>query len=107
MISAVSMRYNVVKKIVLILFIVLCSVNGHTSKFSKYMNKMDEEKRQRDAQQRQVEAREWQQDMNFGDFAFRLEKKYTDEHNQHCRDYEFRGRSNPFKHGYYTVCDER
>jgi tyrosyl-tRNA synthetase len=94
------MRIKIVKKILVILLISLCCVPGYTSKLSKFLNKMDNEQKQRDAQ-------EWQQDMNFGDFVFRLQQRYTDNHGQRCRDYEFRGRSNPYKHGYYTVCDDR
>ncbi|WP_420798057.1 hypothetical protein [Legionella quateirensis] len=84
----------------MILLIFMCCAPGYTSKLSKFLNKMDNEQKQRDAQ-------EWQQDMNFGDFVFRLQQRYTDNHGQQCRDYEFRGRSNPYKHGYYTVCDDR
>ncbi|WP_045097710.1 hypothetical protein [Legionella fallonii] len=87
------------KKIVVVLLASLSIgiSTGHSSRLSKFLNKLDEEQKQRD-------AREWQQDMNFGDFVFRLQKRY-DERGQHCRDYEFRSRSNPYRHGYYTVCD--
>ncbi|KTD76572.1 hypothetical protein [Legionella waltersii] len=88
------------KRILVILMMSLCFATGYTSKLSKFLNKMDSEQKQRDAQ-------EWQQDMNFGDFMFRLQQRYTDNHGQRCRDYEFRARSNPYKHGYYTICDER
>ena len=60
-----------------------------------------------DKKDQERQAQEWRQDMNFNDFAFRLEKRYADNCGQNCRDYEFRARSNPFRHGYYTVCDER
>ncbi|WP_454784465.1 hypothetical protein [Legionella sp. WA2024007413] len=88
------------KKIILLLIITSFVSVGHTSKLSKFLKQMDEEDRVR-------QEREWQQDMNFGDFSFRLDKRYTDDHGQRCRDYKFRSRSNPFRHGYYTVCDER
>lgn len=73
---------------------------GYASKLSKFLKKMDEEEKER-------QEREWRQDMNFGDFVFRLDRRYTGEHGQQCRDYKFRSRSNPYRHGYYTVCDER
>ncbi|MGQ3889174.1 hypothetical protein ACQUW5_09110 [Legionella sp. CNM-1927-20] len=91
-----------VKKIVFLMaFLATLFVSiGYASKLSKYLNKMD-------AQDRARQEREWQQDMNFNDFAFRLDKRYRDERGQYCRDYIFRARSNPYRHGYYTVCDER
>lgn len=73
---------------------------GYASKLSKFLNNMEAEDKAR-------QQREWQQDMNFNDFAFRLDRRYTDDHGQQCRDYVFRSRSNPYRHGYYTVCDER
>ncbi len=90
----------IVKKLIVILSAVLCLTLGHASKLSKYLNKMEANDKARQAQ-------EWQQDMNFGDFAFRLDKRYVDDRGQHCRDYVFRSRSNPYRHGYYSVCDER
>ncbi|AUB69999.1 TPA: hypothetical protein OX050_002477 [Legionella pneumophila] len=87
------------KIMVFVLLTVVCSA-GFPSKLSKFLNKMDAEQKQRDAQ-------EWQQDMNFGDYAFRLKERYVDDRGQRCRDYEFRGRSNPYRHGYFTVCDDR
>lgn len=72
----------------------------HASKLSKFLNKMEEKERAR-------QEREWQQDMNFADFAFRLDKRYMDDQGQNCRDYIFRARSNPYRHGYFTVCDDR
>lgn len=59
------------KIIVFVLLTVVCSA-GFTSKLSKFLNKMDAEQKQRDAQ-------EWQQDMNFGDYAFRLKERYVDD----------------------------
>ncbi|WP_454782097.1 hypothetical protein [Legionella sp. WA2022007384] len=88
------------KKIILLLLITSIFSVGHASKLSKFLKQMDEEDRAR-------QEREWQQDMNFGDFSFRLDRRYSDDHGQRCRDYKFRSRSNPFRHGYYTVCDER
>lgn len=95
------------KKVILILLVSLCTSNVYTSKLSKYLNKMDDKQKQQAAQQRQMEAQEMQQDMNFADFSFRLQQRYIDNQGQRCRDYEFRARSNPYKHGYMTVCDER
>lgn len=88
------------KKITIILLMFLMVGAGYSSKLSKFLNKMD-------ADQKQQEAQEFQRDMNFGDFVFRLQQRYTDNRGQRCRDYEFRARSNPYQHGYYTVCDER
>ena len=56
---------------------------GYASKLSKYMNKMEAEDRAR-------QEREWQQDMDFNDFSFRLNQRYTNDRGQHCRDYVFR-----------------
>lgn len=95
------------KKIVVILLVSLCIGTGYASKLSKFLDKMDSDQKQQAAQQRQREAQEMQRDMNFADFAFRLQQRYTDNRGQRCRDYEFRARSNPYKHGYLTVCDER
>ncbi|KTD62261.1 hypothetical protein [Legionella spiritensis] len=87
-----------------ILIIILSSLvllsTAKASKLSRYFNKQEEKNRAE--QQREV-----QQDMNFSDFSFRLEKRYTDERGERCRDYVFRSRSNPYRHGYYTVCEER
>ncbi|AOW58730.1 TPA: hypothetical protein JBB06_11885 [Legionella pneumophila subsp. pneumophila] len=94
------------KIMVFVLLAMVCSA-GFTSKLSKFLNKMDAEQKQRDAEQKQRDARELQQDMNFGDYAFRLKERYVDDRGQRCRDYEFRGRSNPYRHGYFTVCDDR
>ena len=88
------------KKFLFLLAISLCLSVSHASKFSKYLNKVDENDR---AQQ----EREWREDMNFADFSFRLDKRYTDGRGQRCRDYVFRSRTNPYRHGFYSVCDER
>jgi hypothetical protein len=88
------------KKFLLFLAISLCLSVSHASKFSKYLNKVEENDR---AQQ----EREWREDMNFSDFSFRLDKRYTDARGQRCRDYVFRSRNNPYRHGFYSVCDER
>ncbi|CDZ76286.1 hypothetical protein BN59_00553 [Legionella massiliensis] len=89
------------KKLYILLFASLCLVSlGYASKLSKYMHKAD-------AQDQARQQQEWRRDMDFNDLAFRLVRRYTDDHGQRCRDYEFRARSNPYRHGYYTVCDER
>lgn len=93
------MRF-ILKKITVLFLIAFCVGLGHASKLSKFLNKVDED------QKRQA-ALELQQDMNFNDLAFRLTQRYVNDHGQHCRDYEFRGRSNPYKHGFYTICDDR
>jgi hypothetical protein len=86
------------KIIVLLLLSSFFSV-GYASKLSQFFKNMEKEDKAR-------QEKEWQQDMNFGDFSFRLEKRYTDDRGQQCRDYKFRSRSNPYRHGYYTVCEE-
>jgi len=88
------------KKIIFIFVLSLFLSVSYASKLSKFFKDMEKKEQEQ-------QAREWQQDMDFKDFVFHLEKRYTDEHGAHCRDYEFRARSNPFRHGYYTVCDER
>lgn len=87
------------KKIAVLLILITFVSLGYASKLSKFLNKME-------ADNRAQEQREWQQDMNFNDFAFRLDRRYIDDQGQNCRDYEFRARSNPYRHGYFTVCDE-
>ena len=88
------------KKLFFIFFLSCLFSMVHASKLSKFLKDMDRNDRERQEQ-------EWRQDMNFNDLTFRLERRYVDNRGQNCRDYEFRSRSNPFRHGYYTVCDER
>ncbi len=88
------------KALLAVSLIVLTFSSVHASKLSHFLNKQHE----RQAAREQAELR---QDMNFQDFAFRLDKRYTDNDGQNCRDYIFRSRSNPYRHGYYTVCEER
>lgn len=88
------------KKILCLVLISLVLPVGYASKLSKYLHKVEEENRMQ-------QEREWQQDMDFRDFSFRLERRYMDDHGQRCREYVFRARSNPYRHGYFTVCDER
>lgn len=88
------------KKLILILLISSFFSISYASKLSKFFKDMDKQDRERQEQ-------EWRQDMNFNDFSFRLAKRYVDDRGQKCRDYEFRARSNPFRHGYYTICDEQ
>lgn len=88
------------KKLIIIFLLSSFFSIGYASKLSKFFKDMDNKERERQEQ-------ELRQDMNFNDFSFRLEKRYVDNQGQRCRDYVFRARSNPFRHGYYTVCDER
>ncbi|ETO92110.1 hypothetical protein [Legionella oakridgensis] len=88
------------KSILVLLLGMMCLSAVYGSQLSKYLHKKDEEEK---AQQR----REWQQDMNFSDFAFRLQRRFVNDHGQRCREYVFRSRSNPYRHGQYIVCDER
>ena len=78
----------------------LCFSVAYASKLSRYMDKVD-------AEQQAQQQREWQQDMNFPDLAFRLDRRFIDDQGQRCRAYVFRARSNPYRHGQYIVCDER
>ncbi|MFJ1267610.1 hypothetical protein ACD661_03445 [Legionella lytica] len=87
------------KKLIVLLCLMCFLTVSHASKLSKFFKDLDKEDRAR-------QEREWQKDMNFGDFSFRLDKRYIDDRGQHCRDYKFRARSNPYRHGYYTVCEE-
>lgn len=87
------------KKFTLVLMVVLCAPFAHGSKLSHFLNKMEAKDKARAEQERR-------QDMNFNDLSFRLQRRFT-EFGQQCRDYEFRSRSNPYRHGHYTVCDER
>ena len=85
--------------------LIICSILlavplAHGSKFSKFIHKMDAEEKARQQQ-------EWQQDMNFSDISFRLNRRFVDNRGESCREYIFRSRSNPFRHGEYMVCDER
>ena len=88
------------KKTVLMLMISLCLSSAFASKLSQYLNKIDEK-------DKAAQQREWQQDMNFSDMSFRYDTRYTNDRGQKCRAYVFRSRSNPYRHGTYTVCDDR
>lgn len=88
------------KKILLLIAVSLCFSVGYASKLSKFFNDADQK-------DRAMQQQEWQQDMNFADLSFRLEKRYTDGRGQRCRDYVFRSRSNPYRHGFYSVCEDR
>lgn len=88
------------KKMIVLMMASIMMSSVHSSKLSKFFNKMEEKDKAR-------REREWQQDMNFNDHAFRLKRRFTDEHGQSCREYVFRARSNPYRHGQYVVCDSR
>lgn len=95
------------KKWIVVLMALMMVPIANSSKLSRYMNKMDA---QAQAQQQEIQAQqrqEWQQDMNFKDLDFRLDRRYFDDQGQSCRAYVFRARSNPYRHGTYTVCEER
>ncbi|WP_133128057.1 hypothetical protein [Legionella nagasakiensis] len=87
------------KNIIVLLLGMMCLSTVYGSKLSKYLHKRDE-------QEKAQQQREWQQDMNFGDFAFRLQRRFVDDRGQRCREYVFRSRSNPYRHGRYIICDE-
>lgn len=86
------------KKTLFILLVSLCVSAAHASKLSTYLNK-------REAQENAQLQREFQQDMNFADLSFRLERRFIGERGEQCRDYGFRARSNPYRHGHYSVCN--
>lgn len=88
------------KKIALLLLVIFCMPVSNASKLSHHIHKMHEKERRRDEDLRR-------QDMNFADFTFRSDRNYINDRNENCRDYSFRSRSNPYKRGFYTVCDER
>lgn len=88
------------KKIIIFIFAFLFISASYGSKLSKFIRKMDEKEKVRQQQ-------EWQNDMNFADAAFRLDRRYSSDDGEACRDYIFRSRSNPYRHGHYIVCEER
>lgn len=78
----------------------LFSTTAFASKLSHYLHKQE-------AKEQAQQEQEIRGDMNFADFNFRLSKRYVNERGERCRDYDARSRSNPYRHSYYTVCDER
>ena len=72
---------------------------AHASRLSHHFDKSKERRHERNENM-------VQSDMNFADYAFRLDRKYQDG-NRFCRDYEGRSRSNPYKNAHLTICDER
>lgn len=86
------------KKILFILLVSLSFSTSYASKLSKYIKKSE-------ARNHAQQQREWQQDMNFADLDFRFDRRYIDENKQSCREYVFRARSNPYRSGRYTVCE--
>ncbi|GGI86791.1 hypothetical protein GCM10007966_14310 [Legionella impletisoli] len=49
---------------------------------------------------------EIKQDMNFSDFAYKYERRFTNAKGESCREYTFRSKSNPYLHGTHTICNE-
>lgn len=88
------------KKIFFILILSFIASVSYASKLSHYIHKHNDREKARQHQ-------ELQQDMDFSDFSFQLEKRYIDDRGERCRDYRFRSRNTPFRHGYLTVCNER
>lgn len=87
------------KAIVIFLsFLVVTSV--HASKLSKFFNDMD-------ARENARVERERKEDLNFSDYAFKLDKRYQSPQGDSCREYVARSRSNPFKSGRYIICNGR
>lgn len=89
-----------IKNILVLIFCFLSIHNSYASKLSRFLEKHA-------ARVEEREAREYQEDTNFADMVFRLRNRYTNDHGDHCRDYVGRSRSNPYRQGYFTVCDER
>ena len=88
----------IVRKKILSVGLALLMVSpAYSSQLSRYVHRIDAEQRERQAQ-------EWAQDMNFNDLVFRLERRF-EENSRVCRSYEFRSRSNPYRAGHYVVCD--
>lgn len=86
------------KKLV-VLLLTVCSVSPlAASKLSHYIDKTN-------ARDRAQQQQEVQQDMNFADFAFRIQNRYVNDQGERCRDYQAVSRSNPYRHGIFTVCD--
>lgn len=77
-----------------------CLSFAHASKFSEFFNKMD-------AREKARKEKEMQQDLNFSDFAFRFDRRFTNDRGDQCREYTARSRSNPYRNGRYVICDER
>lgn len=88
------------KKLLVFILTFLAFSSVTASKLSHYVDKTNARNR---AQQQQ----ETQQDMNFADFAFRIENRYINDNGERCRDYQAVSRSNPYRHGIFTVCDSR
>ncbi len=88
------------KKIILLMLCSLFALTCYSSKLSRYLKRMDEK-------QQMQERMDYEQDTNFADYSFRLVKRYVDEQGSRCRDYDMRSHNNPYRHGYYTICDER
>lgn len=88
------------KKILVILLLSYLASFAHASKLSKFINKQKAHAKERNQQ-------ELRQDMDFADFSFRKQKRYVNERGEQCREYSMRSRSNPYRHGLYTVCNER
>lgn len=88
------------KRLIILTAIMFMASTVTASKLSHYIDKVN-------ARDRAAQQQETQQDMNFADFSFRLDSRYVSDDGERCRDYSLRSRTNPFKHGTYTVCDER
>lgn len=95
------------KKAALALLVLSCIPTAYASKLSHHIHKVNERERAREERERSQDADLMRQDMNFPDFSFRFDRKYVNDRNERCRDYVARSRSNPYRHAYYTVCDER
>lgn len=79
----------------------ICCLNvANASKLSKYLNKIE-------AKEKARKERHIKEDMNFSNFSFRFKRQFTDRNGHHCREYDVRSKSNPYRFGEYIVCDER
>ena len=87
-------------KLVVIFLSILVVTSVHASKLSKFLNDMD-------ARENARVERERKEDLNFSDYAFKLDRRFQGSHGDSCREYVARSRSNPFKSGRYIICDGR
>ncbi|WP_133130166.1 hypothetical protein [Legionella yabuuchiae] len=88
------------KKLVLLVLAMGLITTTHASKLSDFFNKME-------ARDKARKEQEIKQDMNFSDFAYKYERRFTNAEGESCREYIFRSRSNPYLHGRHTICNGR
>jgi len=85
---------------------VLAMPCADASKLSHFFKKMDAQEKSHEARDKAKKEQEMKEDLNFGDYAYRLDKRFTNDKGFACREYALRSKSNPFKNGRFEVCDE-